>query len=1105
MAKERKYWKDIGELKKTDSYIESSNREFPVENSVQDFLGDESLQESSTGRRDFLKFLGFSVAAATVAACEAPVTKAIPYVNKPENVTPGLATWYASTYYDGNSYASILVKTREGRPILIKGNKDYGITHGNTNPQIVASVLSLYDSERLKNPTIDGQKANYLEVDTKIRSGLESAKKIVFVSNTIISPSISEAISTLKDSLPNSQIEHIQYDAISYLGIRNANKASFLNDNSNSNIGFIPSYDFSKAKTIVSIGADFLNSWLMPTQFSGQYGARRDPDGEWMSKHFQFESVMSITGSNADVRGMIKPSEQKAVLIYMLNAFGVKLDLPIKLNKDIEDKVKEAIASLKKSGSDSLVVCGSNETSIQILTNKLNSVLGAYRTTININNPINLFKSDDLIMDSFVGNSINGDLPDAVLFYGVNPVYSLSNGSDFASAIKKIETSISFSLYADETASLCKYVVPDHHALESWLDYMPAKNHFSIAQPTIRPLHNTASVLESILVWSNKSDRGGKDSKVAYDFIKNNWENTIRERFGKSFTDKQSDWNILVHNSSISSSENLSNKDIEFNSIALSGLDFPMLSGEYEIILYQKASLGIGLQANNPWLQEMPDPMTKVTWDNYITMNPLEMKEYATTFDQENGLDLATIKVGKTEFKLPVYPLPGQALGTVGIALGYGRGGNGEKIGKAAYQTKEYGGYHTDDNGNPLPIGQNAFKFVQLFNGTNCYETSGDIQKLDEKYLIAATQIHSTVMGRHSIIRETTLDVYKSKDKQSYNPDHTLQKLDDHGHHVDAPVEDFDLWDAHPVEKIGHRWAMTIDLNKCFGCGTCLIACQAENNVPVVGKTEVRKGREMHWLRIDRYFSSEEEANVGLRSDHNKSKMEWFSDAEYPALNPKVVHQPMMCQHCNHAPCETVCPVAATTHSNEGLNQMTYNRCIGTRYCANNCPYKVRRFNWFNYPSYKAQAEINPAQDDLGRMVLNPDVTVRTRGVMEKCSMCVQNIQAAKLKAKSESRPITDKDTSSVCGDACPAGAITFGDWNDISSNVRASSEDKRSYQVLEEIGVKPNIWYKVKVRNEEDKEVESLQVVKESIHHGDSKTHDENHSHAHEENHNSH
>jgi molybdopterin-containing oxidoreductase family iron-sulfur binding subunit len=282
---------------------------------------------------------------------------------------------------------------------------------------------------------------------------------------------------------------------------------------------------------------------------------------------------------------------------------------------------------------------------------------------------------------------------------------------------------------------------------------------------------------------------------------------------------------------------------------------------------------------------------------------------------------------------------------------------------------------------------------------------------------------------------------------------------------------------------------MTIDLSSCFGCGACLIACQAENNVPVVGKTEVRKGREMHWLRIDRYFASTEEAAPGSRKDHDKSKMEWFADAERPELNPMVVHQPMMCHHCNHAPCETVCPVAATTHSNEGLNQMTYNRCIGTRYCANNCPYKVRRFNWFNYPSYKAQAEINPAQDDLGRMVLNPDVTVRTRGVMEKCSMCVQRIQAGKLDAKAEGRPVQDGDYTTACADVCPANAITVGDWNDPNSALRHSADDKRAYQALEEVGVKPNVWFKVKVRNEENKVLDKLQ--QEEAHHGG-----ENHGH---------
>jgi molybdopterin-containing oxidoreductase family iron-sulfur binding subunit len=339
------------------------------------------------------------------------------------------------------------------------------------------------------------------------------------------------------------------------------------------------------------------------------------------------------------------------------------------------------------------------------------------------------------------------------------------------------------------------------------------------------------------------------------------------------------------------------------------------------------------------------------------------------------------------------------------------------------------------------------------------------MSKVDGEYPIAATQIHHTVMGRDSIVRETSLLTYLKGDRADFNPPHMLQRLNEHGHHEEAPLSEFDLWNAHPIEKVGHRWGMTIDLSSCIGCGNCLIACQSENNVPVVGKDEVRRGREMHWLRIDRYFASDEESAVGKKRDDDNFS---YSKAEIAAKNPKVVHMPMMCHHCNHAPCETVCPVAATTHSNEGLNQMTYNRCIGTRYCANNCPYKVRRFNWFNYPSYKKFTEINPAQDDLGRMVLNPDVTVRTRGVMEKCSLCVQRIQSTKLAAKKEARTIVDGEFATACSESCPTNAIIVGDWNDSKSNILKSSGDKRAYQALEEVGIKPNIWYKVKVRNEE-------------------------------------
>jgi len=1081
MAMTRKYWKGLEELKETPEFLNSRDQEFPSQMSVEEFLGDENLKETSTARRDFLKFLGFSVAAATVAACEAPVTKAIPYVNKPENVTPGMPTWYASTYYDGVSYASILVKTREGRPIYIKGNKDFGITNGGSNAQIIASVLGLYDSARLQNPVKAGAETSWSKLDGDIKTGLKSARKIALVSNTVISPSMSAAIADLAASVgataENGKFEHIQYDAVSYAGMRAANKANFGAE-------ILPSYDFSKAKTIVSLGADFLSTWLMPTQFATQYGQTRNPDGEWMSKHFQFESVMSVTGSNADYRGMIKPSEQAKVLAYILKAFNVNAGVSTDLSKENAKIADLAIAALKASKGESLVVSGSNNTGVQILTNKLNNVLGAYGTTINLNEQVNLFRSEDEKMSKFAADVIAGRGADAVFFYGVNPVYSLPNGEAFGKALKNVKLSVSFASHADETASNCKFIAPDHHALESWADFNPTTTHFAVAQPTIRPLFNTASVLESMLVWAGKAVRGGKDSKVAYDYIRQAWE-TTPALTGVRSADLHTFWNMAVHNSCVNvpvTAEAVAT----FTDAAANGL--PDGKG-VEVVLYQKAGIGIGLQANNPWLQELPDPITKVTWDNYITMNPVEMEKagYATTYDQENGLSLATLKVGGEQVTLPVYPLPGQALGTVGVALGYGRGANGENIGKAAFQTKEYGGNATDEKGNLKPIGANVFAFVES-GKTFVYDTSGSVTKAAGTYAIAATQIHHTVMGRHSIVRETTLGIFKNSDKEAYNPAHMLQKLDKEGNHVEKPVGEFDLWDAHPVEKIGHRWGMTVDLSSCIGCGSCLVACQSENNVPVVGKDEVRRGREMHWLRIDRYFASDEEVVPGLKKDADNIN---YDEAEKAAVNPKVVHMPLMCHHCNHAPCETVCPVAATTHSNEGLNQMAYNRCIGTRYCANNCPYKVRRFNWFNYPSYKKFTEVNPAQDDLGRMVLNPDVTVRTRGVMEKCSFCVQRIQAGKLVAKKEARPVVDGDFTSACADACPTNAIIVGDWNDLKSMVRSSSSDDRAYQALEEVGVKPNVWYKVKVRNEENAELAKYQVA-EAHHeaHGDTKAH---------------
>ena len=435
MGMTRKYWKGLEELKETPEFIKHKEQEFPNQQTVEEFLSDEKLAETSTARRDFLKFLGFSVAAATLAACEAPVTKVVPYVIKPENVTPGMPTWYTSTYYDGNSYASILVKTREARPIFIKGNKDFGFTKGGVNPQIVASVLGLYDSERLTQPTAGGSNAAWSSIDKAISSALKSAKSVTLLTNTVISPSMKRAIAEMSVSMngeTGSKFQHIQYDAVSYAGMREANMSNFGSR-------MIPSYDFSKAKTIVSVDADFLNSWLLSTEYTGQYALTRNPDAEWMSKHIQFETVLSVTGSNADYRGMIKPSEQAAVLAYIIKGLGGNAGVSAELNASAKVAADQAIKALKKSKKESLVVSGSNNIGVQQLTNKLNNMLQAYGTTIDLSNPINLFQSEDAKVSKLVKDVVAGAGPDVLLMMDVNPVYTLPNGDAFAKGLKKLK------------------------------------------------------------------------------------------------------------------------------------------------------------------------------------------------------------------------------------------------------------------------------------------------------------------------------------------------------------------------------------------------------------------------------------------------------------------------------------------------------------------------------------------------------------------------------------------------------------------------------------------------------------------------------------------
>jgi molybdopterin-containing oxidoreductase family iron-sulfur binding subunit len=1039
MSTTKKYWKGIEELQETPEFLKHQQNEFVEELPVDELLGNEKLSDSSTNRRDFLKFLGFSVTAASLAACETPVRKAIPYLNKPEEITPGVANYYASSYYDGHDYASVIVKTREGRPIKVDGNDLCPITRGGSHARIQASVLSLYDSARIAGPKKGSADIKWEDADKEITSKLNtiaaSGKSVKILSSTIISPSLLAAIEELKVKYAGTEL--VSYDSVSYSALRTANLSSFGKS-------VIPTYQFDKADYIVGIGCDFLANWLSPIEHSRQYASSRkvNKDKKTMSRHIQIESSLSVTGSNADSRIAVKPSQLGTAAVHLLNKLtGGSLSAKSLDGKDA--KISAIAKELNTCKGRALVVCGVNDPEVQKVVNAINIHLGAYGSTINLDVVDNKHQGSDQAIANLLSEMKSGNVG-AVLIHGVNPVYNHPQGEEFKAALSKTELSISFADRVDETSSACNYILPDHHYLESWGDSNPRSGMYSLSQPTIQPLFKTRQVLESILIWAG-------NTKNAYDYIASVWESKMYPN-ATGFISFSDFWTKSLHDGCFASATlNTSTDSIEpavvsspdLSSSAASIQNEISKASGIELLVYQKTGMGDGSQANNPWLQELPDPISKVTWDNYVMMNLDDMNEkgFNVILGQEQLSDTVEVKSGNYSVTLPVIAQPGIPKGVVAIALGYGR----TSAGKTA-------------NG----IGANASPFLKLINGHLRYEIAGvTISESKGKYQIAATQTHQTMMGRN-IVKETTLDEYK-KDPKAGNPDILLATNLNLGKDGKASPKELNLWDS--FENPNHFWNLSIDLNSCIGCGACVISCNAENNVPVVGKDEVRRSREMHWMRIDRYYSSDmtesraEEEGVGAIDKFLKMEIPSSEDVE-------VVFQPVMCQHCNHAPCETVCPVLATTHSLEGLNQMTYNRCIGTRYCANNCPYKVRRFNWFRY-NENVEFDFN-MYEDLGKMVLNPDVTVRSRGVMEKCSMCVQRIQEGKLKSKKSGERPKDGSIKTACQQACPTNAINFGDYNDSSSAVQKDWNNERKYQLLEEIGVQPSVFYLTKVRNKE-------------------------------------
>ena len=1037
MSNNKKYWKNLAELNSAnnDVFDELENKEFIQEIPVEEFLSDkENLENSSTSRRDFLKFIGFSTAAATLAACEGPVVKSIPYVVQPKEIIPGIANYYATTIGNGYDFANVLIRSREGRPIKVEKNK-LAPDSKSANGRVHASILDLYDNARLAQPTKDNMPISWFGFEYETKSSLEDIssrnKEIVLLTQTFASPSTKRLIQDFK--LKYNNVNHITYDSFSESAALDAFETRY-------GIRGLSNYDFSKSKVIVSVGADFLGDW-QGGGYDCSYAKGRIPDSGKMSRHIQFESNMTLSGANADLRVPLKLNEQKLVLIEIYKSVvGNKIQLKsdIKLDKKTKNIVDRLINEIKSAGKGSVIISGIKEEGYQSLVLEINEKLRSY--SFDPSNIILTRSSDDKKISDLISRMKNGEVG-ALIMSGVNPVYSLADSKNFSEGLRKVDLSICFSMKNDESAIASKYVAAANHYLESWGDFELVSGEFSLAQPVIRTLFDTKQFQELLLVWT-------ENKTSIHDYIKNYWQSSI---LGSD------SWNKALHDgiyyNTSSSSYNLRVSDFRHhNKIFTIHNTAPLNS--FELNIYAKTGMGDGKHANNPWLQEFPDPLTRATWDNYLTISEFDAKEIglflepSTFFNQSSndangGLNgkYAIVKLGKKEIKAPVLIQPGQARGTVGLAIGYGR----------------YEGVKPE-----MMVGVNAFNLYNDFNPVQSVE----IIPTDEIHEFALIQLQNTLMGRGDIIKETTLDEFNTKSVEVWNSQAVVSL-----NHIETPVSspDVDLWQEFD-RSIGHHFNLSIDLNACTGCGACVIACHAENNVPVVGKAEIRKSRDMHWLRIDRYYSSEDSFyDDDMKKDNISglgSSLTSFGELENPSENPQVAFQPIMCQHCNHAPCETVCPVAATSHGRQGQNHMAYNRCVGTRYCANNCPYKVRRFNWF---LYNGNDEFDyHMNNDLGRMVINPDVTVRSRGVMEKCSFCIQNTQAVILKAKNEGRPVAagEFNDTCACASACSSGAMRFGDINEPGSRIAELKKNKRAYHLLDAVGTKPNVVYQVKVRN---------------------------------------
>jgi len=966
----QEYWRSLDELADTEEFQRWLHREFPEQAS--EFT-------DPVGRRQFLRVMGASLALAGVTACtRQPAETIVPYVREPEILVPGKPLFFATAVTLGGIATGVLVESHEGRPTKIEGNPEHPASLGATDLFAQASILSLYDPDRSQTLSSRGDIRTWSAFLGAVRGALESVRTargagLRILTETCTSPTLARQLEAFLVEFPAARWH--QHEPVGRDQVRAGARLAFGS-------AVDTRYVVDKARVIVSLDADILGVMPGSVRYTRDFSAARRVRGGHaeMSRLYVVESAPTNTGAKADHRLALKPSAIIAAARTLAAAIGVIGVTPAMLPTESQRFVEAAARDLTANRTASLVVAGDEQpAAVHVLAHAINQALGNVGQTVLYSesieaNPIDQAASlRELVADMQAG-TVSG-----LIILGGNPVYNAPADLKFDEALQRVAFSAHLSLYEDETSAACQWHIPEAHPLEAWSDARAWDGTATILQPLISPLYGGKSAHDLVAGLSASPGRGG------YDQVRDTWKGFA---IHAGIADFEAFWRKSVHDGTVAGTA-LAPRPVTLGDVAKAIGSQPSPGAGLELVFRPDPTVHDGRFANSGWLQELPKPFSKITWDNTVQLSPATAASLGVANE-----DVVDVTANGRTIGGPVWIAPGQADGVVLVHLGYGRT-NAGRVGNR--------------------VGFNAYK---LRTSDAIWTSSGvTIAKTGGRYAVASTQLHHDMAGR-PLIRSASLEEFRK------NPDFVNTE-------EPAPSKTLTLYPEH--EYKGYAWGLAIDLNACTGCNACVVACQAENNVPVVGKDQVARGREMQWIRVDTYYKG------------------------HPDANPESYHQPVMCQHCESAPCEVVCPVGATLHSDEGLNDMVYNRCVGTRYCSNNCPYKVRRFNFLLYQDWDTPTL---------KMQRNPDVSVRSRGVMEKCTYCVQRITRAKIDSEKEDRKVRDGDIATACEQVCPAQAIVFGNINDPESRVSKLRAESLSYSLLGELNTRPRTTYLAALKN---------------------------------------